>query len=126
MALFLKRKLYLQDKHKKQYLNYIVICVHLLSFRLNTKLIFLINSFLQFLIITVEIGEFFKIKQSKEFISNFAKTFGCQKSTHSDFVYGELRRTNYISERYAIIIKYWFKILRATENKHIKEVYNMM
>ena len=54
------------------------------------------------------------------------KLLGVKKSTQNDFVYGELGRTNYISKRYAIIIKYWFKILTAPENKYIKLVYNMM
>ena len=54
------------------------------------------------------------------------KLLGVNKSTQNDFVYGELGRTNYISKRYAIIIKYWFKILTAPENKYIKLVYNMM
>ena len=41
----------------------------------------------------------------------FCKKLLCvKKSAQNDFVYRELRRTNYISKRYAIIIKYWFKI----------------
>ena len=60
-------------------------------------------------------------------ICNFVKKLlVLKKSTQNDFVYGKLGRTNYISKRYAIIIKYWFKNLTAPENKYIKLVYNMM
>ena len=54
------------------------------------------------------------------------KLLDVKKSTKNDFVYGKLGRINYISKRYAIIIKSLFKILTAPENKYIKLVYNMM
>ena len=41
-------------------------------------------------------------------------------------MYGESGRTNYLTKRYLVIIKYWFKILFAQENKYIKLVYNLM
>ena len=54
------------------------------------------------------------------------KLLGVKKTTQNDFVYGELGRTNYITKRYLIIIKYWLKILLTPENKYIKLVYNIM
>ena len=54
------------------------------------------------------------------------KLLGVKKTTQNDFVYGELGRTSYITKRYFIILKYWFKIILAEENKYIKIVYNLM
>ena len=39
------------------------------------------------------------------------KALGVKKSTQNDFVYAELGKTSYLSKRYFMIIKYWFKIL---------------
>ena len=41
-------------------------------------------------------------------------------------MYGELGRTTYITRRYFDIVKYWFKILSAAENKYVKIIYNSM
>ena len=49
-----------------------------------------------------------------------------KKTTQNDFIYGELSRTSYITKIYFIILKYWFKINLAVENKYIKIVYNLM
>ena len=49
-----------------------------------------------------------------------------KKTTQNDFVYGELGRTSYITKRYFIILKYWFRIILAEENKYLKIVYNLM
>ena len=49
-----------------------------------------------------------------------------KKTTQNNFVYGELGRTSYIMNRYFIILKYWFKIILAEENKYIIIVYNLM
>ena len=54
------------------------------------------------------------------------KLLGVKKTTQNDFVYGELGRTSYITKRYFIIIRYWFKILLAQENKYVKMVYELM
>ena len=51
---------------------------------------------------------------------------GVKKTTQNDFVYGELGRVNYVTKRYYIIIKYWFKLLSIPENKFVRIVYNMM
>ena len=49
-----------------------------------------------------------------------------QKTTQNDFVYGEFGRVNYVTKRYNIILKYWFKVLSTPENKLVRIVYNMM
>ena len=49
-----------------------------------------------------------------------------KQSTQNDFVYGELGRIDCQSRRYLAIIKYWFKVVSCDENRHIKQVYNMM
>ena len=54
------------------------------------------------------------------------KLLGVKKTTQNDFIYGELGRENYATERSFVIIKYWFKILQTPENKYIKFIYNMM
>ena len=51
---------------------------------------------------------------------------GVKKATQNDFVYWELGRTNYITRRYFIIIKFWLKLLIRPENKYISIVYDMM
>ena len=54
------------------------------------------------------------------------KLLGVKKSTQNDFIYGEFGRTTYQTKRYFIIIKYWFKILSAHNNKYIKIIYELM
>ena len=49
-----------------------------------------------------------------------------KKSTQHNFVYGELGRKNFITKRYFIIVKYWFKILFSPENKYIRMIYNLI
>ena len=49
-----------------------------------------------------------------------------KQSTQNDFVYGELGRMDYQSQRYVIIIKYWLKVLSSEETKYIKQIYNRM
>ena len=51
------------------------------------------------------------------------KILGVKTTTQNDFVYGELGRVNYVTKRYYIIIKYWFKVLCTSENKFVKTVY---
>ena len=54
------------------------------------------------------------------------KLLGVKRSTQNDFIYGEFGRTTYQTKRYLIIIKYWFKILSAHNNKYIKIIYELM
>ena len=54
------------------------------------------------------------------------RLMGVKKTTQNDFIYGELGRTNFLIRRYLLIIKYWFKILSAGENKYVKLIYRLM
>ena len=56
----------------------------------------------------------------------YKRLLGVKKSTQNDFVYGELGRTTLITKRFVSIIKYWFKILRSSENKYINFTYKIM
>ena len=51
---------------------------------------------------------------------------GVKTSTQNDFIYGELGRTDYYTRRLYIIIKYWFKIIHASERKNTKLIYILM
>ena len=44
------------------------------------------------------------------------RLLGVKKTTQTDFIYGELGRTNCITKRYILINKYWFKILEVYKN----------
>ena len=54
------------------------------------------------------------------------KTLGVKQSTQNDFVYGELGRIDYQSHRYIKIIKFWLKVIYSSEQKYIKNMYDMM
>ena len=54
------------------------------------------------------------------------RLLGVKKTTQNDFVYGELGRSNMITKRYLIILKYWFKVLMSPNNKYINLVYRLM
>ena len=51
---------------------------------------------------------------------------GVKTSTQNDFIYGELGRTDYYTRRLYIIIKYWFKIIHASERKNTKLIYILL
>ena len=48
-----------------------------------------------------------------------------KQSTQNDFIYGELGRINFASQRYISIIRYWLKLVSLNENKCAKCIYNM-
>ena len=54
------------------------------------------------------------------------RLLGVKKTTQNDFIYGELGRTNFLTKRYLLIIRYWFKILSADERKYVKLIYRLM
>lgn len=56
----------------------------------------------------------------------YKKLLGVKKTTQNDFVYGELGRTNCLTKRYLLIIKYWFKILVSANHKYIRIIYKQM
>lgn len=54
------------------------------------------------------------------------RLLGVKKTTQNDFVYGEFGRTNLLTKRYLLIIKYWFKIISAEESKYVRLIYRLM
>ena len=54
------------------------------------------------------------------------KLLGVKKLMQNDNIYGEFGRISYQTKMYFIIIKYWFKILSAHNNKYIKMVYELL
>ena len=74
----------------------------------------------------VKYGAFIKHPQSRRFIYSFVKKLlGVKQSTQNDFIYGELGRLSFASQRYVSIIRYWLKLVSLNENKHAKCVYDM-
>ena len=54
------------------------------------------------------------------------RLLGVKRSTQNDFVYGELGRTTLKNYWLPSVIRYWFKILKCTNTKYVKLVYEMM
>ena len=54
------------------------------------------------------------------------KLLSVKQSTQNDFIYGELGRINFATQRYISIIRYWFKIVSMNDNKYAKCIYNML
>ena len=74
-----------------------------------------------------EVWGFFQANSVERVHMQFCKQIlGVKKATQNDFAYGEFGRTNYITRRYFIIIKFWLKLLIRPENKYIRIVYDMM
>ena len=51
---------------------------------------------------------------------------GVKRSTQNEFVYGEFGRTTLKNDWLTSVIRYWFKILKCTNTKYVKLVYEMM
>ena len=49
-----------------------------------------------------------------------------KNSTQNDFIYGELGRTDFYSQRIFRVIKYWLKVISSSERKYIKLIYLQM
>ena len=74
-----------------------------------------------------EIWGFCKANQIERVHMQFCKRLlGVKISTQNNFIYGELGRLNYQTQRYLIIIKYWLKIVNSEEHKLIRKVYNVL
>ena len=54
------------------------------------------------------------------------RLLGVKKTTQNDFIQGELGRTNFLTRRYLLIIKYWLKLISANEHKYVKLIYRVM
>ena len=64
-----------------------------------------------------EVWGFSKAEAVERVILTFYKRFlGVNKTTQNYFVYGDIGRRPLISNRYFIIIKFWFQILNCNEH----------
>ena len=54
------------------------------------------------------------------------KILGVKQTTQNDFIYGELGRIDFQSQRYINIIKYWLKVVQSDNRKYAKLIYDMM
>ena len=61
-------------------------------------------------------------KVHREFMKRLLKV---KSTTVNEFVYGELGRKPLIYNRYCSIVKYWFKVITASDGRLIKSVYNI-
>ena len=43
------------------------------------------------------------------------KLLGVKQTTQNDFIYGELGRIDFQSQRYLVIVKYWLKVVIITD-----------
>ena len=74
-----------------------------------------------------EVWGFGQAKAIERVHLSFCKNIlGVKKNAQNDFIYGELGRTAYQTKRYFIIIKYWFKIVTARNDKYIRIIYELM
>ena len=53
------------------------------------------------------------------------RLLGVKKSTQNNFVYEELGRLNYQSQRYLMIIKFWLKVVNLEPHKFVNVRYNV-
>ena len=54
------------------------------------------------------------------------RLLGVKKSTQNNFIYGELGRLNYQSQRYLMIIKFWLKVVNLEPHKFVRLMYDTM
>ena len=54
------------------------------------------------------------------------KILGIKQTTQNDFIYGELGRIDFQSQRYINIIKYWLKVVQSDNRKYATLIYDMM
>ena len=54
------------------------------------------------------------------------RILGVKQTTQNDFIYGELGRIDFQSQRYINIIKYWLKVVQSDNGKYVKLIYDMM
>ena len=74
-----------------------------------------------------EVWGFCQAKQIERTHMMFCKQLlGVKTLTQNDFIYVELGRTDYYTRRLYIIIKYWFKIIHASERKNTILIYILM
>ena len=49
-----------------------------------------------------------------------------KQSTQNNFIYGELGRVSFEVKRHYNIIRYWLKVIKSSDIKYIKIIYNLM
>ena len=54
------------------------------------------------------------------------RLLGVKKNAQNYFIYAELGRTNFLTGRNLVIIKYWFEISVAGESKYVEQIYCLM
>ena len=74
-----------------------------------------------------EIWAFIPAVQIERVHLQFCKSLlGVKRSCQNDFIYGELGRLNYRTNRSFIAIKYWLKILQTKDRKYNVIIYKML
>ena len=74
-----------------------------------------------------EIWAFIPAVQIERVHLQFCKSLlGVKRSCQNDFIYGELGRINYRTNRSFIAIKYWLNILQTTDRKYKVIIYKML
>ena len=74
-----------------------------------------------------EVWGFFKANQIERVHMQFCKRLlGVNKSTQNNFIYGDLGRLNYQSQRYLMIIKFWLKVVNLEPHKFVRLMYDTM
>lgn len=74
-----------------------------------------------------EVWGFCKADQIERTHLQFCKRLlGVKSSTQNNFIYGELGRLDYQTQRYFIIIKYWLKVVNSEGHKFVNIIYNTM
>ena len=74
-----------------------------------------------------EVWGFCKAKQIERVHLQFCKgLLGVKQSTQNNFIYGELGRVSFEVKRHYNIIRYWLKVIKSSDIKYIKFIYNLM
>lgn len=74
-----------------------------------------------------EVWGFCQAKQIERVHLKFCKgLLGVKQSTQNNFIYGELGRISFQVKRHYNIIRYWLKIIKSSDIKYIKIIYNVM
>lgn len=74
-----------------------------------------------------EVWGFCKAKQIERVHLQFCKgLLGVKQSTQNNFIYGELGRVSFEVKQHYNIIRYWLKVIKSSDIKYIKIIYNLM
>ena len=74
-----------------------------------------------------EVWGFCKAKQIERVHLQFCKgLLWVKQSTQNNFIYGELGRVSFDVKRHYNIVRYWLKVIKSSDIKYIKIIYNLM